>query len=180
MNINDFRAKIPLGGARISHFLVQISNPINAVADLDFPFLCQTSSLPGSVINQVELYHFGRAVKFPANRVFDNWDVTVINDEDFRVRNAMEHWMNAINGLETNTRNAPSSATEIIKSTALVRQYSKTNVPIREYKMVGIFPTNITPQDLDWNTDDIQRFSVSFSVDYYFVSGGITGNAGGT
>ena len=61
-----------------------------------------------------------------------------------------------------------------------VIQYSKTGVPIREYTFNGIFPVNITEMEVDWNaTDIIQEFQVTFQYDWWEISGGSTGNAGG-
>ena len=66
------------------------------------------------------------------------------------------------------------------KSTAQVIQYSKTGVPIREYTFHGIWPAQIDPIDLDWsNQNAIELFGVTFEYDWWSVSGGSTGNAGG-
>ena len=178
MNINDFRAKMQYGGARTSLFQVRLTNPIEGIADLEYPFFVHATSLPGSTVNPLELRYFGRAVKFPANREFDNWDVTIYNDENFLLRNALESWAGSINGLESNIRKTPSAETALVKSDAEIIQFSKTNVPIRTYRMIGIWPQAISPIDLTWESDDIQRFSVSFSVDYY-ITEGTTGNSGG-
>ena len=46
--------------------------------------------------------------------------------------------------------------------------------------MVGIFPISIGAQALAWDAvDTLEEFEVSFAFDYFEVSGGITGNAGG-
>jgi hypothetical protein len=53
-------------------------------------------------------------------------------------------------------------------------------VPIRTYQFNGIFPSAISPIDLDWNaTDQIEEFTVTFQYDWWEVSGGVTGQAGG-
>ena len=68
----------------------------------------------------------------------------------------------------------------LYKSTAQVQQFSKTGVPIREYTFNGIFPVEVSTIDLDWNaTDSIQEFQVTFAYDWWEVSGGTTGDAGG-
>jgi hypothetical protein len=45
----------------------------------------------------VPVQYFGRELKFAGNRTFSDWTITVINDEDFTVRNAFERWMNGLN-----------------------------------------------------------------------------------
>ena len=92
----------------------------------------------------------------------------------------MEQWSNQINTMQGNLRQFGSASPLLYKSTAEVTQFSKTGVPIRTYKFHGIFPTEIAAMDVSWeNTDQIQEFSVNFQYDYWEVSGGTTGNAGG-
>ena len=123
--------------------------------------------------------YFGRKIKIAGDRTFAEWTVTVFNDEDFLVRNAMEQWMNSINSHQENIREFGSASPLQYKSQAQVTQYSKTGVPVRTYNFNGLFPTNISNIQLDWNTtDDFERFDVTFQYDWWNVSGGITGNAG--
>ena len=92
----------------------------------------------------------------------------------------MEEWMNQINSHLGNVRGFGSAADLAYKQTAQVTQFSKTGVPIREYSFNGIFPVNITEMEVDWNaTDVIQEFQVTFQYDWWEVTGGSTGNAGG-
>lgn len=58
-------------------------------------------------------------------------------------------------------------------------QFSKTGTPVRVYNFVGIFPTEVSAIEMDWGTDAVSEFTVTFTYDYWEVSGGITGNAGG-
>ena len=105
--------------------------------------------------------------------------MTVINDEDFLIRNSMEEWMNTINSHLGNVRGFGSAADLSYKSSAQVTQFSKTGVPIREYTFNGIFPVNITEMEVDWNaTDVLQEFQVTFQYDWWEVSGGSTGSYG--
>jgi hypothetical protein len=113
------------------------------------------------------------------DRTFEPWQVTVINDEDFLVRNAIEEWSNKINKFRANMRDFSASSPLLYKTTAEVTQFSKTGVPVRYYKFQGIYPEAISSIDLDWNaTDSIEEFQVTFQYDWWEVSGP-TGNAGG-
>ena len=86
----------------------------------------------------------------------------------------MEEWSNGINRFEANVRDIGR-----YKSNATVIQYAKDGSAIREYKFDGIFPSVISPIDLDWsNTDQIESFQVTFTYDYWTVSGGSTERAG--
>ena len=96
-NINEIRSQLALGGARPTLFQVNITNPANAAADLKSPFLIRASQVPASTLGFIEVPYFGRKVKIAGDRTFAEWNVTVINDEDFLIRNSMEEWMNTIN-----------------------------------------------------------------------------------
>lgn len=179
-NVNEIRSQLTLGGARQSLFQVTIQNPANSIADIKVPFMVRTAQIPASDLGVIEVPYFGRKVRLAGDRTFGDWTVTVINDEDFLVRNAMEEWSNKINSLQGNLRTFGAASPLLYKANAQVTQYSKTGVPIRTYQFNGIFPSAISPIDLDWNaTDQIEEFTVTFQYDWWEVSGGVTGQAGG-
>jgi hypothetical protein len=179
-NINDIRAQLTLGGARPSLFQVIISNPVNPIADLKLPFLCKAAQLPASSLGTIEVPYFGRKLKIAGDRKFDAWTVTIINDEDFLVRNAMETWNNSIQLYQQNITALGTSAPAVYKSQATVTQFGKDGTILRTYQFNGIFPDQISAIDLAWNTtDEIEDFQVSFQYDTFEVLNSITGNAGG-
>ena len=180
-NINDIRSQLTLGGARPSLFQVIISNPVNPIADLKLPFLCKAAQLPASTLGTIEVPYFGRKLKIAGDRRFDPWAVTIINDEDFLVRNALETWNNSINLYQQNITALGTSAPAVYKSQATVTQFGKDGTILRTYQFNGIFPDQISPIDLAWNTtDEIEEFQVSFQYDTFEVLNSITGNAGGS
>jgi hypothetical protein len=174
-NINDIRSQLTHGGARQNLFQVQITNKGNGAADLKAPFLIQAASLPASNLGTIQVPYFGRFIKLAGDRVYDPWVVTVINDEDFLVRNALEEWSNKINRFEGNIRDLKN-----YKSQAQVTQYAKTGEILRVYEFDGLYPSTISQIDLGWDINDsIELFQVEFQYDLWRVVGGKTGNAGG-
>ena len=176
-NINDIKSELRGGGARQNLFEVTItmkgvSN--SQQASQKTKFMVQSAQLPASNLGTIQVPYFGRMLKLAGDRTFDPWSVSVINDEDFLIRNALEEWSNNINKLQTNRRTLQD-----YKSTANVVQYSKAGQPIREYKFEGIYPAIVAPIELGWDQlDVIETFQVEFQYDYWTVSG-TTGNAGG-
>jgi len=167
-NINEFKSQLVGGGARSNLFQVQLLNPVDPSADFKIPFMVKASSLPASTITSIDtVNYFGRQVKYAGSRTFAEWGVTVINDEDFLVRNSMEAWMNSIATHDTNLRGLPQD----YKSNALITQYSKNGEALRTYQFEGLFPTSIAAQTMDWDTDGIQTFDVTFSYDLWMVEG---------
>jgi hypothetical protein len=167
-NINQFKSQLVGGGARPSLFQVQITNPIDGAADAKIPFMVRAAGIPASNVGSYTLPYFGRQVKYAGDRTFEDWTVTVINDEDFAVRNAMEAWMNAINSHDGNTRALPQD----YKSNALVTQFSKDGAPLRTYIFEGIYPVTLDGITLDWSTQDtIEEFGITFQYDLWRVEG---------
>ena len=180
-NINDIKSQLTLGGARPTLFQVTIFNPVNPVADIKVPFLVRATTLPASELGTIQIPYFGRKYKIAGDRTFAPWQVTVMNDEDFAIRHAMEEWNYSINTYESNLNiagggGAGSGAPLFYKSTAEVRQFSKTGQVLRVYRFNGIFPEVVSTIDLDWNTTDtIEEFQVQFQYDSFEVIGGVTG-----
>ena len=175
-SINSFAGALKLGGARSSLFQVTISNPVSSFADIQVPFMVKSATIPSSTLSMIEVPYFGRKIKLAGNRTFEEWQVSVLNDEDFAIRNALEAWSNAINGVTSNLNSVAVASPALYKSTAQVTQFSKTGVPIRVYNLIGLWPQTIGQIDLNWETEGVQEFPVTFSYDYYEVSGGITGS----
>lgn len=174
-NINDIRSQLAFGGARGNLFQVEIFNRANGAGDFKTPFMVTTTSIPASNLGTINVPYFGRTMKLAGDRTFDQWSVTVMNDEDFIIRNAMEEWSNQINRLQRNVRDLNR-----YKSNATVTQFGKDGTRLRVYEFNGIFPVQIAGIELDWNPNDaIESFQVTFDYDYWTVVGGVTGNAGG-
>jgi hypothetical protein len=176
-SINDIRANLRLGGARPTLFQVELTSPFEPELNQIAPFMIQASSIPGSSIAPIEVPYFGRKVRVAGDRTFEPWSVQVMNDEDFKVRHALETWHNRINSLSGNLNTTGSSSPTNYKSQADVKQYSKAGgAPIRTYRFYGLFPTEISPIDVNWNdTDTIETFQITWVYDYYEVVGGNTG-----
>lgn len=178
-NINDLRAQLTFGGAKSSLFQIQITNPINGVADIKVPFMAKAATLPASTLGFIEVPYFGRKIKLAGDRTFDTWTVNIINDEDFLIRNAMESWMSSINSHQGNVTSLASASPLQYKAQAQITQFSKTGTPLRVYNFNGLFPVEVSTIDMSWeNTDSIEEFQVTFQYDWWDVSGGITGDAG--
>lgn len=167
-NINQFKSELVGGGARPTLFQCQIINPVAPEADIKVPFMVRSAGIPESTLGSYTVPYFGREVKYAGDRVFGDWAVTIINDEDFAIRNSMEAWMNVINSHDDNTRALPQD----YKSNGLVTQFSKDGSPLRTYVFEGMFPIAIDGIALDWDSrDQIEEYGVTFQYDMWRVEG---------
>ena len=174
--IDKFRTgALAAGGARANLFEVVISDIdatlMSAAGVKEFTFACKAANIPAMAVGVVEVPYFGRVVKVPGNKTFDNWSVTIINDEGFLVRNGMEKWVASMGTHIGNVQSAASSKLEAgLYGNATVQHYGKTgesNV-LAEYEFTNIFPVSIGEIALDWSSNDaIEEFTVEFAYDYW-------------
>lgn len=166
-NINEIKGRLRDGGARPTLFNVVIAGPGLGLSIVDIPFMVQATDLPPSSVGSVDVPYFGRKIKVAGDRVYPEWTVTVLNDENFSVRSDMENWTNRINDPRANTRTG-GSAPSAYKGTATVTQFGKDGSSLRSYIFEGIFPTEVSTIPLDWNTTDtIETFTVTFAYDLW-------------
>jgi hypothetical protein len=173
-NVNDFKARLPGGGARSTLFEVDLTGPPGLQMPDKTKFLVRAATIPSADIQVISIPYFGRNIKTPGDRQFAPWTVTIINDEDFAVRNVLEKWSNSINEFVGNKRKKPTTGlgagnVENYKaSQSKVTQYAKDGAVLRRYIFNGLFPSVIQPIDLSWDsTNTIEDFQVQFEYDYW-------------
>lgn len=176
-NVDQFRTALKYDGARPNLFEVVMQFPsyveLGSLAGSQSRFMVKSAQLPGSTMGTVDVPYFGRQIKVAGNRTFAEWTVTIINDEDFAIRNAFERWHRGINGNVSNLREAAAINTvgPSYASDANVYQYAKNGgAPIKSYRFVGMFPSDIAAIDLGWDSNDsIEEFSVTFTYQYWLT-----------
>ena len=137
-------------------------------AQTKLTFMCKTAQLPGATLGVVPMQYFGRELKFVGNRTFADWSITIINDEDFVVRNAFERWMSGINSHNLNIRNPVAGTPLGYTVDGEVTQFGKAGDTLKKYKFVGLFPTDLAAIDVDWGTNDaIEEFTVTLTYQWW-------------
>jgi hypothetical protein len=167
--ISDFKAQLLGGGARPNQFEVQLTFPtfvtLGTIAGQKAQFMVIGASLPPSRIDVAPAPFRGRFVYTAGERTFDPWTVTVLNDTDFLIRNAMEQWQQGINN---NLTNVGLTNTADYQSRAVVNQLSRSGDTIKSYLFEGMFPTEVSPIELAYdNNNTIEQFTVTFAYQYW-------------
>lgn len=180
-NITEFTSNLAFGGARSGLFSVSMLNPIDSSADRALQFMCRATSIPQREVTKIPLPYFSRNIYVAGvTENYPDWEITIINDEDWAIRDAIESWSHAINAPIGNVRTTGTSSPIEYKTSADVLHYSQTGEVLRHYKMTGVWPTNIANIPLDWGTDEVMSYSVTFSMDYWTLGDqSTTGFAGG-
>jgi len=167
-NINDFKAKLAGGGARNNQFKVVMPFPGYAQVGgeiEDLAFLCTAAALPAMTVGNINVNFRGRAVKIAGDRTFAAWTITVLNDTNFKLRNAFERWQNGIN----NMSDAEGLTNPVdYQVDAFVDQLDRNGNTIKSYTLRGAYPTSIAEIPLDYGTNDaVEDFDVVFEYQYF-------------
>ena len=181
--ISQFKSALIGGGARPNLFEVELPNfpgDISWNAD-NFRFMCKAAQMPAQTIASIDVPFRGRTFKVAGDRTVDTWTVTVINDEGFILRNAFEQWSELIAKLDNNLGATDPSAYMVNAKVFQLGRGSvassqdnsgESNVVLKEYEFIDIFPTEVSAIDLSYDsTDTIEEFTVTFQVQSFSVAG---------
>ena len=162
LNVNQFKSQLSGGGARPNLFRVILNFPVYVNGPTEkASFLCKAASIPASELGEITVDFRGRQVKLPGDRTFPDWQVTIINDNDFDVHDAFIRWHDGINGFASNKGFInPDTYTVDLK----VQQLDKSCTTIKEFRFECAYPKLIGAIDLGYETRDaIEEFTVDFA-----------------
>jgi len=169
--VNSFISKLTKGGARASLFDVSIALKGDTSTTGTSPgmvFMCKGVQIPANALGITTVNYFGRAVKIPGNRTFEDLTTTIINDEGYAIRNQIESWMNKLNSHSGNVRDSTLLPKSSYIADMSVKTYSKTGDDDQTYKFENCFPTSLDQIDVNWDPNDsIMEYTVTWAYDYW-------------
>jgi len=174
--VGNFKANMAAqsGSARPSLYRIDINGKNRTTSFTDNEnLLVKAASIPPATIAPLPVNYAGRAYKWNGFRTYDVWTVTVINDEDFSARNRMMNWMRAISGhldgKRTSAYGSPlyGNTNDWFDGDATVEQLGTNGKVLQTYKFQYLWPTEIAEIPVDWSSDAIQEYTVSFAYDYW-------------
>jgi len=184
-NISSFLSKIG-EGVKPNMFSVEIPFPAgldneptaNSEDQKLVNLLCKSTALPASNLGVIEVPFRGRTVKIAGDRTFDTWTATFFNDKDLKLRSFFEQWANTINTHDDNS--APlfkPNKSDGYMGELIVKQLEKDasagGAVLRQYTLLHCFPTNVSPIDLAYDSNDqIEEFTVEWQYSYFTAQGG--------
>ena len=158
--------------ARPNLFEVNVTG--KAINNALVPFMAMIATIPPSTMGVVEVPYFGRQVKVPGNRTFDNLSITILNDENFSIRNKIEEWMAQMNSHVGNVQTG-ALADLTTNTTVSIKHYGVAggNDSLGEWKFVNCFPVALGEIALDWGSNDtVEEYTVDWEYDYWTHAGG--------
>jgi len=181
--IDSFKSRLVQGGARPNLFEVEMNFPagngiFDEIGDTSHRMLIKGAQLPASNIAEVIVPFRGRQLKVAGDRRFDPWTITVMNDGDFKLREAFEKWSNYIIKVSdgSGTINpadyfADWVVTQLGRAETVPTPGSQNAAPLpvkRAYKMYGCWPSSVGAIELSYDSADvISEFQVTMQVQWW-------------
>ena len=175
-SIDTFRSKLTGGGARANQFKIQFNTP-GALGSIGLDiertsFLVRTGQLPGSSVGEVVVPFRGRALYLAGDREYEPWTTTVLNDNDFHVRNIIETWQNFMNDYSDGRGSVDVST---YTADILVRQLDRNARSgedfIKQYKLINCFPQAVGAIDLSYDaTTEVETFDITWRYSHFEIA----------
>jgi hypothetical protein len=169
------------GGARA--YLFDMAPPIGLPTLLLalFPttpqYHVKAASLPGTDIEEITTNYMGAEARWAGSRRFSDWTVTYNMDIDGDLRKFFEAWVSVIHDpILTGAYGSPSYLGGLLSgdfngvpylSTLVFNQLDGEGEPVLTFTLMNAWPKNIGPATMDYSSQDVTQFDVTFSYLYY-------------
>ncbi len=184
-SIDSFKSRLVSGGARPNLFEVEMDFPSGVgifddeIENTSHRMMIKGAQLPASNIAEVIVPFRGRQLKVAGDRRFDPWTITVLNDGDFKLRQAFERWANYI--IKVSDGSGSINPTDYFADWR-VNQLGRANTDLdtsgaqsaatlpvlRRYSMKGCWPSAVSGIELSYDTQDtIEEFQVTLQVQWW-------------
>tara|TARA_Y100000310_G_scaffold90213_1_gene87498 strand:- start:226 stop:798 length:573 start_codon:yes stop_codon:yes gene_type:complete len=165
--LSTFASNFTGGGARSSLFEVSFSGtePTNDSGLSKLKFLCKSTTIPPSNISSIDVPFLGRAIKIAGDRTFEPWTTTILNDEDFLIRNTLEKWMDQIKS-HVNIKQKEQSISGY-QRTMVLTQFDKAGGTLKKWNFINAWPGSVSEIPLAWDAAAIEEFTCSWNYDYW-------------
>lgn len=132
----------------------------------NFSFKAKAAPMPAGIVDKVPVGYMNRKINVAGDRTYDDWTVTIYNDDNHSTRQAIVDWQ-ALAHAGGNTIAGSSPAD--YKKVATVRQFHRDGVTItKEYTITGLWPTNVGEVQMDWDSNnEVETFETTFAIDWW-------------
>lgn len=171
MNIERFKSALNTGGVRPAFFRVQGRIGRTSLPD-KVGFLVKAASLPSTELGEIVVDYRGRSLKLPGRRTYGDWDITILSDGEFELRNAFERWANDLNSAVGNIATEEHNLNNVLFPNWSLDQLSRTGEPIKTYTMFHCWPKTVSPIEVSYDNEALAEFTVTLTYSYFLTNDG--------
>lgn len=158
-NIDAFKASFK-DGARGYTFYVYVNNPYASQDAKTRAFTVRSSSIPGKTVEPVVLPWQGYEYKLGGRTTTEDWTVTFNVDVNADVYKDFIKWSNAVHNQTDNMHGNPD---DYMQDQQVDQLSAQTGNPIMTAKLIGAWPSTVTPIELAYDNGEVATFDVTFS-----------------
>ncbi|WJZ28067.1 tail tube [Serratia phage 92A1] len=132
----------------------------------NFSFKCKAAAMPAGIVEKIPVGYMNRKITVAGDRTFDDWTVTIYNDDAHNTRQEIANWQAIAHGQGNEiTGGTPAQ----YKKTATIRQFARDGKTItKEVNIFGLWPSNVGEVQLDWDSNnEVQTFEATFAYDWW-------------
>ena len=156
-----------VGGARPSLFKIGITDSSGTYSLISTEnVLVKAGAIPAANIAPLAMNYAGRAYKMSGFRTYDNWSTTILNDEDFSIRNKIMNWMYRLSG-DADGGRYPAYGMTNTPGEGTITQVGVDGLDKQSYKFYNMWPTELGEIALDWSNDAVEEYPVTWAYDFW-------------
>ena len=154
------------------NFLFEVSNVPTGTGDAK-PLMvqCQSATLPGSTINNVDVQLFGHTLTFAGNKTFSHdLSLTYVENSRGEIRRIFEKWQEIIRTTEGQI--GEYKAAYSVNAVLTVLDQKDQSVLI--YTLYGCWPSTVPDTNYEGTASNLITHAITLKYDYYLRTGGST------
>jgi hypothetical protein len=156
------------GGTRPNRFKISGTNP---GGDLFFDTHCSAATLPESIVGIIPVPFRGRVYKFPGDRTYNEWNVTILDDIGNRATWDLFHsWSEEFNEHENNTSLTRKHITRYCADLTVELMDHNSDIVLRTMQLLNAWPVQVGPVTLDMNAaNQLGSFQVQIAYTHFLI-----------
>jgi hypothetical protein len=172
-SVSDFLAQFQYGGLRPNRYQVVLTFPADVSAAMGsgtsvaqkISFTCKSANIPASSVGLVTVPYMGRQIKLAGDKTFDDWNVTVLLDNDLVGRHVFERWHDQILAFDANVATQNFVNPSNYFATATVQLLDRANQPLDTYVVEAMWPMAVSDIGLGYDQNDqVSEQQITFAV----------------
>lgn len=157
------------GGTRPNRFKITGSSP---AGNLFFDTHCVASSLPESIVGSILIPFRGRIYKFPGDRQYNDWAVTILDDTGDKATWKLFHdWSELFNSHVDNVAAEKTQETNYCRDLTITHlDHSSSSGALKQVLLQNAWPSIVGPVTLDMSAaNTLSQFQVTIAYTHFQV-----------
>jgi hypothetical protein len=132
---------------------------------------CTAATLPESIVGIIPIPFRGRVYKFPGDRTYNEWNVTMLDDILTSATWQFFHdWSNQFNNHDTNVSVSREQKDQFCKDLTVQLLDHQTDNVIRTMQLLNAWPVQVGPVTLDMNAaNQLGSFQVQIAYSHFLL-----------